>query len=81
MVAELIRLRDAQLSIEDGVAEFSHQHPAARNALSASLHADYVDMLAKGEADAGFLVLAPEARTIQRLLDQRGLNRISPARP
>ena len=29
---------------------------------------DYVDMLAKGEADAGFLVLAPEARTIQRLL-------------
>jgi uncharacterized protein len=29
---------------------------------------DYIDTLAKGEADAGFLVLAPEARTIQRLL-------------
>jgi uncharacterized protein len=29
---------------------------------------DYVDLLGKGEADAGFLVLAPEARTIQRLL-------------
>jgi uncharacterized protein len=29
---------------------------------------DYVDVLAKGEADAGFLVLAPEAQTIQRLL-------------
>jgi uncharacterized protein len=29
---------------------------------------DYVDTLVKGEADAGFLVLAPEARTIQRLL-------------
>lgn len=29
---------------------------------------DYVDLLAKGEVDAGFLVLAPEARTIQRLL-------------
>jgi TRAP-type uncharacterized transport system substrate-binding protein len=29
---------------------------------------DYVDMLGKGEADAGFLVLAVEARTIQRLL-------------
>ena len=29
---------------------------------------DYVDTLAKGEVDAGFLVLAPEARTIQRLL-------------
>ena len=29
---------------------------------------DYVEKLGKGEADAGFLVLAPEARTIQRLL-------------
>lgn len=29
---------------------------------------DYVDMLSGGEADAGFLVLAPEARTIQRLM-------------
>jgi TRAP-type uncharacterized transport system substrate-binding protein len=29
---------------------------------------DYVDLLAKGEVDAGFLVLAPEAQTIQRLL-------------
>lgn len=29
---------------------------------------DYVDMLGKGEVDAGFLVLAPEARTVQRLL-------------
>lgn len=29
---------------------------------------DYVDLLSNGEADAGFLVLAPEARTIQQLL-------------
>jgi TRAP-type uncharacterized transport system substrate-binding protein len=29
---------------------------------------DYVEMLGNGQADAGFLVLAPEARTIQRLL-------------
>ncbi len=29
---------------------------------------DYVEKLGKGEADAGFLVLAAEARTIQRLL-------------
>jgi len=28
---------------------------------------DYVDALGKGEADAGFLVLAPDAKTIQRL--------------
>lgn len=34
---------------------------------------DYVDILAKGEADAGFLVLAPEARTIQRLLRTPGV--------
>lgn len=29
---------------------------------------DYVDILSKGEADAGFLVLAADAQTIQRLL-------------
>jgi TRAP-type uncharacterized transport system substrate-binding protein len=29
---------------------------------------DYVDLLSKGEADVGFLVLAAEARTVQRLL-------------
>jgi uncharacterized protein len=29
---------------------------------------EYIDMLGKGEADVGFLVLAAEARTIQRLL-------------
>lgn len=28
---------------------------------------DYVDALEKGEADAGFLVVAPEARTVKRL--------------
>jgi uncharacterized protein len=38
---------------------------------------DYVDMLSKGEADAGFLVLAPEARTIQRLLRAPGVRLMS----
>ncbi|HWE22278.1 MAG TPA: TAXI family TRAP transporter solute-binding subunit [Hyphomicrobiaceae bacterium] len=38
---------------------------------------DYVDLLAKGEADAGFLVLAPEARTIQRLLRTPGVRLMS----
>jgi TRAP-type uncharacterized transport system substrate-binding protein len=38
---------------------------------------DYVDMLAKGDADAGFLVLAPEARTIQRLLRTPGVRLMS----
>jgi TRAP-type uncharacterized transport system substrate-binding protein len=38
---------------------------------------DYVDLLAKGEADAGFLVLAAEARTIQRLLRTPGVRPMS----
>jgi TRAP-type uncharacterized transport system substrate-binding protein len=38
---------------------------------------DYVDLLAKGEADAGFLVLAAEARTIQRLLRTPGVRLMS----
>jgi TRAP-type uncharacterized transport system substrate-binding protein len=38
---------------------------------------DYVEKLGKGEADAGFLVLAAEARTIQRLLRQPGVKLMS----
>jgi TRAP-type uncharacterized transport system substrate-binding protein len=38
---------------------------------------DYVEKLGKGEADAGFLVLAAEARTIQRLLREPGIKLMS----
>jgi len=38
---------------------------------------DYVDLLAKGDADAGLLVLAPEAKTIQRLLRTPGVHLMS----
>ena len=38
---------------------------------------DYVDLLSKGEADAGFLVLAAEARTVQRLLNAQGVKLMS----
>jgi TRAP-type uncharacterized transport system substrate-binding protein len=38
---------------------------------------DYVDLLSNGEADAGFLVLAPEARTVQRLLRAPGVRLMS----
>ena len=38
---------------------------------------DYVDLLAKGEADAGFLVLAAEARTVQRLLGTANVKLLS----
>lgn len=38
---------------------------------------DYVDALANGRADAGFLVLAAEARTIQRLFQSPGVKLMS----
>lgn len=38
---------------------------------------DYVDVLARGEADAGFLVLGAEARTVQRLLRTPGVQLMS----
>lgn len=38
---------------------------------------DYVELFARGEADAGFLVLAPEAQTIQRLLRAPGVRLMS----
>jgi TRAP-type uncharacterized transport system substrate-binding protein len=38
---------------------------------------DYVEKLGKGEADAGFLVLGAEARTIQRLLREPGIKLMS----
>ena len=51
MPAELLQLRDAQLSIEGGVAEFTHQRPERRNPLSLELRQDYIDMLARVEGD------------------------------
>jgi TRAP-type uncharacterized transport system substrate-binding protein len=38
---------------------------------------DYVDALASGKADAGFLVLAPDARTLQRLFALDGIRLMS----
>lgn len=38
---------------------------------------DYVDALATGQADVGFLVLAPDARTIQRLFAVDGIRLMS----
>src|SRR5262245_24795392 len=38
---------------------------------------EYVELLGKGEADAGFLVLAAEARTIQRLLREPNVRLMS----
>jgi 2-(1,2-epoxy-1,2-dihydrophenyl)acetyl-CoA isomerase len=52
MPSDIISLRESQVSIEeDGVALFTHQRPAARNALSMELRADYKDMLTHVEND------------------------------
>ena len=49
--------RAASLSIENGVAEFVHEHPASRNAMSTDLRADYAQMLDAVEADGSVRVL------------------------
>jgi 2-(1,2-epoxy-1,2-dihydrophenyl)acetyl-CoA isomerase len=51
MTAEIIQLRDARLSIDDGIAEFTHQRPERRNPLSMDLRQDYIDMLDRVESD------------------------------
>jgi 2-(1,2-epoxy-1,2-dihydrophenyl)acetyl-CoA isomerase len=57
MNTELIQLRTTQLSINDGVAEFSHQNPASRNALSLELREDYAEMLDRVQADRSIRAL------------------------
>ncbi|MBB3176652.1 enoyl-CoA hydratase/isomerase family protein [Variovorax sp. Sphag1AA] len=51
MPADVISLREAQLSIEDGIAEFTHTRPERRNPLSLDLRADYIEMLDRVESD------------------------------
>ncbi|TPQ43816.1 enoyl-CoA hydratase/isomerase family protein [Cupriavidus pinatubonensis] len=45
MTATEHTLRNTTLSIRDGIAEFTHQRPEIRNALTPELKHDYVDML------------------------------------
>ncbi len=52
-----IQLRHSLLTIEHGVAEFTHQQPASRNAFTEELRADYFDMLDQIETDRGVRVL------------------------
>lgn len=54
----VLQLREARLAIgANGVAEFSHQRPEARNALSMAMRADYRDMLERVEDDRGIRAL------------------------
>lgn len=57
MAADTITLRDARLSIEDGIATFTHIRPQRRNPLSLELRADYIDMLDRVENDRGIRAL------------------------
>ncbi|MGA7782985.1 MAG: enoyl-CoA hydratase/isomerase family protein [Paraburkholderia sp.] len=57
MPQEVIALRHAELSITDGIAEFTHQRPEHRNALSTELRQDYVDMLERVESDRSISAL------------------------
>ena len=50
-------LRESQLTVHDGIAEFSHQRPATRNVMSMELRADYKDMLTRVEGDPSIRVL------------------------
>lgn len=49
--------RETRLAISDGVAEFSHQRPAARNAISMEMRADYQDMISVVESDSSIRAL------------------------
>ena len=57
MTEEIETLRESTLSLREGVAEFSHQRPASRNALSDGLRSDYIDMLNRVERDRSVRVL------------------------
>lgn len=57
MASETTRFRDSDLSIVDGVAEFTHRRPEQRNALSAELRLDYCDMLTRVESDPAVCAL------------------------
>lgn len=50
-------LRESRLTLQDGIAELSHQRPATRNVMSMDLRADYKDMLARVETDPAVRVL------------------------
>lgn len=57
MPSDIIRLRHTELRLDDGFAEFSHQRPEQRNALSAEMRQDYVEMLDRVENDPAIRAL------------------------
>lgn len=57
MTAREHALRDATLTVADGIAEFTHQRPAKRNAVTPELRQDYADMLDIVEGDRSIRAL------------------------
>ena len=55
MTVQTLELRESLLRIDGPVAEFSHQRPAARNAMSMVLRKDYAEMLDRVIADRGII--------------------------
>jgi 2-(1,2-epoxy-1,2-dihydrophenyl)acetyl-CoA isomerase len=53
MSSKVIALRESQLTIRDGVAEFVHQRPERRNPLSMDLRSDYAELVDRLEDDRG----------------------------
>ncbi|SPA23039.1 hypothetical protein CBM2633_B90330 [Cupriavidus taiwanensis] len=57
MTAAKYALRNATLVVCDGIAEFTHQRPEIRNAVTAELRQDYAELLDLVEAERGIRAL------------------------
>ncbi|MCY1427624.1 1,2-epoxyphenylacetyl-CoA isomerase [compost metagenome] len=57
MSSNVIQLRHSQLSINNGIAEFTHCNPAARNPLSLELRQDYFELLDVVQGDRSIRAL------------------------
>ncbi|SCU97959.1 Enoyl-CoA hydratase (fragment) [Cupriavidus necator] len=56
-MAEIIPLDESELRIDGPVAEFTHQRPQSRNAMSMALREDYARMLVRVERDLSIRAL------------------------
>ncbi|MFK0089648.1 enoyl-CoA hydratase/isomerase family protein [Pseudomonas sp. NPDC090755] len=57
MNPETIQYRESRLTLQDGIAVFSHEAPGARNALSMDMRQDYAQMLERVEVDRSIRAL------------------------
>lgn len=76
MTVQVIELGESQLRIEGPVAEFSHQRPGSRNAMSMVLRQDYADMLERviRDRDIRALILTGSGGSFCAGGDIKGMN-------